>query len=179
MKFQSIIKMFILTLMPELALAEPAQAVIDFQCNEVKGTIDIKYSLESGKNSTSFSTFNEENIIYPSDLYELGEDENGSDIVKNIKTEYRYCNINGIKYEIKFVGSPGNMNIGGRCGAQESAVVEISCGEKYLVNKRFEGDCMEESPVISRIFIENGNDPVTTEISKDVFYKQLYQKNAP
>jgi len=161
--------LLLLTCLPARASADTWYNLVSYQCDAKNDLLLVQYkgahnqdgeNLVRGKPADSWEPWS---LLVMKDSQFIGE----------LKTVERDCLLSDGTYHVSIGPTPGNMNVGGRCGAFVSAWTEIAHGADTPRHFELEGDCLAiDQPVITEIAVHAGKPtPEISSVPKRDFYQ--------
>ena len=144
---------FLIFLLPSLAWADTFHTGVKVTCDTRADSLRISYVGAYNEAGETLISSLSENGVASDQLVKT----DGDSLITQILTKTWKCELSDGTYEIVVGGAPGNMKIGGRCGAHLSAWVEISRGGTKFPHTVFHEDCHLSKSVITDIRIRAGS----------------------
>ena len=152
-----------------LPVSASADAIVGFDCDRANDMIVLTYEAADENPDATPTKDAQRNRWSPWELVAMADDDH----IGKLNYVKKRCRLSDGKYSVTIVPAPGNYNVQGRCGAWITARVTVAKGSSYIVKEySFESDCMDTSPITTRIVIKAGSrQPEITKQAFDTFYK--------
>ena len=158
----------LIILLPNLAWADTFRTAVKVTCDTRADSLSISYLGAYNEAGETLINALDQNGVATDDLVKT----DGDSLITEILTKEWKCKLSDGTYNIVVGGAPGNMKIGGRCGAHFSAWVEISHDGTKFPRTVFHDDCHLSRTVITDIRIRaGGKPPQLTEIPVDKWWQ--------
>ncbi|QDA56490.1 hypothetical protein [Thermomonas aquatica] len=158
----------LIVLLPSLAWADTFRTGVKVACNTADDSLRISYVGAYNEAGEALINSLDQTGVATDDLVRT----DGDSLITQILTKAWECKLSDGIYNIVVGGAPGNMKIGGRCGAHLSAWVEISHDGVTFPHTVFHDDCHLSKTVITEILVRAGSKSMQlTEIPVDRWWQ--------
>ena len=155
---------------PSTASADWFHKLVRYRCDKANNTLIVSYVGAYNKEGEALLAGAGKDDWDPWQLLKMHDGKEGSRVMA-VKTERRVCQLQNRVYKVAITGEPGNWNLGGRCGANASAMVKIESNGKSVYRGYFEGDCHGAASILTEIEVKPGSEPQLKVTPNDEFYR--------